>query len=44
MVNMEVLDKTNENSAFATYYQIDKSDSNDERKRLSFALLVNYIG
>jgi len=43
MIKMDLTDDTNQNSAFVTYYQINKVYWNDDRKKLAFGLVINYL-
>jgi len=43
LVNMNLVDDENQNSAFATYYQVDPADVDTEKKKLTFALMLEYI-
>lgn len=40
---MDLVDPENQNSAFATYYQVDSTDMDTKKKKLTFALVIEYI-
>lgn len=43
LINIDLVDEENQNSAFATYYQVDSADMDTEKKKLTFALMIEYI-